>query len=215
MQILHRGQTIKQLLRMKIIVCGDETQWEELIKDKADIQWLRYTGIGMKDDLRDADAFFCLNEEIPSEASHYNGPVFYNSVITPLSEIKNNSNLIRMNAWPGFLQRDLWELTGIVTENAITVLTKLNKQFIQVADTPGMVSARVLSMIINEACFANEENVSTVNEIDTAMKLGTNYPKGPFEWAEQIGWKNVHALLIKLSEHDTAYKPADQMTRML
>ena len=35
------------------------------------------------------------------------------------------------------------------------------------------------------------ENVSTRDEIDTAMKLGTNYPFGPFEWAEKIGLKNI------------------------
>ncbi len=44
-----------------------------------------------------------------------------------------------------------------------------------------------MAMIINEAWHALAEEVSTKNEIDTAMKLGTNYPYGPFEWAEKIG----------------------------
>ena len=42
-------------------------------------------------------------------------------------------------------------------------------------------------MIINEAFLALQEGVSTKEEINTAMKLGTNYPLGPFEWVEKIG----------------------------
>jgi 3-hydroxyacyl-CoA dehydrogenase len=44
-------------------------------------------------------------------------------------------------------------------------------------------------MIINEAYFALEDNVSTKAETDIAMKLGTNYPYGPFEWGQLIGLK--------------------------
>jgi 3-hydroxybutyryl-CoA dehydrogenase len=65
----------------------------------------------------------------------------------------------------------------------------------------------VVSMIINEAFIALGENVSTREEIDTAMKLGTNYPYGPFEWAELIGVENIISLLNKLSEKDNHYQP--------
>ena len=63
-------------------------------------------------------------------------------------------------------------------------------------------------MIINEAFFAMEENISTENEIDIAMKLGTNYPYGPFEWCDLIGADNILALLEKLSIQDKRYLPA-------
>ena len=53
-------------------------------------------------------------------------------------------------------------------------------------------------MIINEAFIALREGVSTKEEINTAMKLGTNYPYGPFEWAGKIGIERVNALLDKL-----------------
>jgi 3-hydroxybutyryl-CoA dehydrogenase len=66
----------------------------------------------------------------------------------------------------------------------------------------------VLAMIINEAWFTLGENVSTKQEIDTAMKLGTNYPYGPFEWCNKIGIKNIYSLLKKLSENNARYKPA-------
>ena len=63
-------------------------------------------------------------------------------------------------------------------------------------------------MIINEAYFTLEEKVSTKEEIDTAMKLGTNYPYGPFEWGQKIGLKKVNELLTTLAETNSRYTPA-------
>jgi 3-hydroxybutyryl-CoA dehydrogenase len=83
-----------------------------------------------------------------------------------------------------------------------------NKKIEWVPDIPGFVTARVISMIINEAYFALDENVSSKEEIDTAMKLGTNYPYGPFEWAKAIGLKNVYDLLKHLAELNNRYTPS-------
>ncbi len=52
-------------------------------------------------------------------------------------------------------------------------------------------------MIVNEAFFAFGEKISTIEEIDMAMKLGTNYPNGPFEWAEKIGIENIFNFCLK------------------
>lgn len=52
-----------------------------------------------------------------------------------------------------------------------------------IADTPGLVIARVLSMISNEAWETAQQNVASPDDIDTAMILATNYPCGPFEWS--------------------------------
>jgi 3-hydroxybutyryl-CoA dehydrogenase len=53
------------------------------------------------------------------------------------------------------------------------------------------IAARVLAVIINEAASAVEEGVASPSGIDTAMRLGTNYPSGPLEWAERIGLEHV------------------------
>jgi 3-hydroxybutyryl-CoA dehydrogenase len=50
--------------------------------------------------------------------------------------------------------------------------------------------------------------VSTKKETDIAMKLGTNYPYGPFEWAEKIGLKNIAALLTALCKEENRYQPS-------
>jgi 3-hydroxybutyryl-CoA dehydrogenase len=60
-------------------------------------------------------------------------------------------------------------------------------------------------MIINEAYYTLEEKVSTKEQIDVAMKLGTNYPLGPFEWSEKIGINNIYELLRKLSMENDRY----------
>jgi 3-hydroxybutyryl-CoA dehydrogenase len=53
------------------------------------------------------------------------------------------------------------------------------------------VSARVLATIVNEAASAVQDGVATPDAIDTAMRLGTNYPSGPLEWGERIGLEHV------------------------
>ncbi len=85
------------------------------------------------------------------------------------------------------------------------VFNSLGWNFVFVKDEPGLVAARVICMIINEAFFALQEEVSTVNEIDLAMKLGANYPYGPFEWQNKIGLQNIYQLLKTLSEKDKRY----------
>ncbi len=68
-------------------------------------------------------------------------------------------------------------------------------------------------MIINEAYFALEADISSKQDIDIAMKLGTNYPHGPFEWCEKIGIKVVYNLLVNLSENNTKYTPCNLLKK--
>jgi 3-hydroxybutyryl-CoA dehydrogenase len=62
------------------------------------------------------------------------------------------------------------------------------------------VFARILSAILNEAALAFDAGVASREDIDTAMRLGTNYPKGPLAWAEQIGTRTVRGLLKALND---------------
>ena len=60
------------------------------------------------------------------------------------------------------------------------------------------VALRVISCIVNEAFLALSEGVATAEDIDRAMKLGANYPKGPFEWVEEIGARTIFETLDSL-----------------
>ena len=60
-------------------------------------------------------------------------------------------------------------------------------QALVMRDVPGLLIARTVVMLINEACDAVHQGVCDEASADLAMKLGTNYPAGPFEWLQQIG----------------------------
>lgn len=66
-------------------------------------------------------------------------------------------------------------------------------------DLERYVFARVLVSIINEAAWAFTEKVASASDINTALKLGTSYPKGPLEWAEEIGAATCGELLDALN----------------
>ena len=132
-------------------------------------------------------------------------PVFINSVIQPVSAI--HPGFIRINGWPGFLEMPLLEATAAKNceEKARRIF---GDRILFVKDIPGLVNPRIISMIINEACFTLGAGTSSRAEIDTAMKLGTGYPLGPFEWGEKIGMDRVSALLKALAAGDELYVAA-------
>ena len=71
------------------------------------------------------------------------------------------------------------------------------------------LALRVVSCIVNEAFLALSEGVATAEDIDRAMKLGANYPKGPFEWSEEIGAGEIVRRLDGLREtHGDSYLAA-------
>ena len=136
--------------------------------------------------------------------------VIINSVEYTLPE--TNSFFVRINAWPTFLKSNLVEaaaLSGSNRKMTEDVFLMFNKKIEWVQDEIGFVTPKVVSMIINEAFFALEEEVSTKDQIDIAMKLGTNYPYGPFEWAERIGLRRIASLLTKLCSENLRYQPSE------
>lgn len=133
-------------------------------------------------------------------------PVFINAVTDTLASI--DQPFIRINAWPGFLQREITEVAVMpAQETSIAgVFQELNWNYVIVADVAGMVSARLIAMMVNEAYYTLQESVSSRKEIDTAMLLGTHLPYGPFEWSERIGLKNICSLLLLLNKENGLYE---------
>jgi 3-hydroxybutyryl-CoA dehydrogenase len=192
---------------MKLVVAASDEDWQNSEFSNVNVQWVRATAPACFLDNPDADAFFILQHAAGIDYTVTKKPVFVNSVITTLQQLNAGKNILRFNGWHTFVNRPVWEIAGI-TDNAITTLLKsINKQAIAVADEPGLVSARIIAMLVNEAYFALEEGISSKEEIDIAMQLGTNYPYGPFKWAKKIGLYNIYTLLQKLSETDKRYRP--------
>ncbi len=111
--------------------------------------------------------------------------------------------LFGFNGLPTFLNRPLLEISlwRKADQKSVEILCKkLETDFTIVDDRVGMVTPRVVCMIINEAYYTVQEGTSTREDIDLAMKLGTNYPYGPFEWCERIGIRHVYELLSAVYE---------------
>ena len=68
-------------------------------------------------------------------------------------------------------------------------------QVIEIRDVPGLVAARVACMIINEATETVHQAVCSADDVNTAMRLGTNYPLGPIEWKQRWGPRYVESVL--------------------
>ncbi len=203
---------------MKIAVIATESMKQELLSKGADgdagISWhAEYQGI------EDADAVIDLlfqpgGDRISSIEKTGAATVIVNYVAGTLKNLP--PHFVRINAWPGFLGGPVIEASSTdpgVRNDAEKLLALFNKKLSWVPDQPGFISARIVAMIINEAYLACGENVSTKEEIDQAMKLGTNYPYGPFEWAKLIGVTHVHELLVALSETHKRYQPAGLLAK--
>ncbi|MFE9842321.1 3-hydroxyacyl-CoA dehydrogenase [Streptomyces goshikiensis] len=83
---------------------------------------------------------------------------------------------------------------------AIGLFQKLGKQVSVIGDVPGMIVARTVAMLIDLTADAVARGVATAQDIDTAMRLGVNYPLGPSEWHERLGQDWAYDLLHHLNE---------------
>ncbi|GEP95315.1 3-hydroxyacyl-CoA dehydrogenase family protein [Chitinophaga cymbidii] len=102
------------------------------------------------------------------------------------------------NWLPGFLGMPRLEVAATPSADLAkldALMQQLGWLYETVAATPGLVTPRVVCMIINEAYFTAAEGTATRDDIDISMKLGTNYPAGPFEWSRKIGIRHVYEVL--------------------
>ena len=86
----------------------------------------------------------------------------------------------------------------------------VGKTPITVKDSPGFVVNRILFPMINEAAQAFAEDVASADDIDTGMKLGTNWPMGPLALADLVGLDTTKAVLETFEREtgDAKYRPA-------
>jgi 3-hydroxybutyryl-CoA dehydrogenase len=116
-------------------------------------------------------------------------------------EGKPHFKMASFNGLPGLFNRPLLEISLPSGESGNWLQELMNTLEIDyqlVDDRVGMVTPRVIFMIINEAFYTLQEGTASKKDIDLGMKLGTNYPHGPFEWAEIIGYKTVYETLDAL-----------------
>jgi 3-hydroxybutyryl-CoA dehydrogenase len=93
---------------------------------------------------------------------------------------------------------------------AIGLFQALGKDVSLIGDVPGMIVARTVARIVDLAHDAVAKGVATEEDIDTAMRLGVNYPLGPFEWSRRLGRSWAYDLLDDLHMRDPSgrYAPS-------
>lgn len=207
---------------MTIAILADDVLKEEWLEKEApeEVEFIWADSVSSLM-MIEADAYFDLlfnaDPERIQRLKPVNGkPLFVNAVAWT-GEV-TGKQLIRMNAWPTLLRRPVIEvaLTDVAQQEAVQqVFEALHWRYQLVPDVCGMITPRVLAAIVNEAYYTLGAGVSTKEEIDTAMKLGTNYPLGPFEWSSAIGVNNIGVLLKELGRTDECYALAPALEQAL
>ncbi|HUN77324.1 MAG TPA: 3-hydroxyacyl-CoA dehydrogenase NAD-binding domain-containing protein [Solirubrobacteraceae bacterium] len=107
----------------------------------------------------------------------------------------------------------LVEVTGEAGEHAFR---GLGLHTVGVPPCPGGVLGRIVCQLVNECAFALGEGVGSARDIDTGIVLGLNYPRGPLEWADALGPRNVLAVLEALCDEyrEERYRPAPALRRV-
>lgn len=113
-------------------------------------------------------------------------------------------------------------ISGINTPKAtkdaiLEISTSLGKTPVEVAEGPGFVVNRILIPMINEAACILQEGIASVEDIDTAMKLGANHPMGPLALGDLIGLDICEAIMDVLyaETHDSKYRCCTLIRKMV
>lgn len=159
-------------------------------------------------------------------ATSNNIPIFTSSLCVSVSEQcrlqKNPERLIGIGLYDTFSKAKRIEIApskitdAAILKNAENFLSEAGINYSIVPDRVGLIFPRIVSMIINEAAQVYSEQVASKEDIDTAMKLGTNYPFGPLEWADRLGVELVYNILAALQRDfgEDRYRPHPLLKEM-
>jgi 3-hydroxybutyryl-CoA dehydrogenase len=136
--------------------------------------------------------------------------------------LPNPERVVGFGGIPAVAERQLVEVApGLRTapeawRQAAHFFWSLGRDTEVIHDVPGLIAPRLIACLINEAAFVLQEGVARMGDIDTAMKLGVNYPRGPLEWADTLGPSTVLAILEHLREYtgEDRYRPCPLLRKV-
>jgi 3-hydroxybutyryl-CoA dehydrogenase len=198
---------------MKILVIGNAAHFAECRKKLGDSH--NYTFVSLHQEaekiLGVSDVVFDFiidsNRDALEMYAKQKVTVFLNTYKLTLNKLVEDQEseplclFFGFNGIPTFFDREILEVSAWRHQDPIQlekICKSLGTQYELVGDQVGFVTARVIAMIINEAYMTVHEGIAARSDVDLAIKLGTNYPYGPFEWCERIGIQHVYQLLEAL-----------------
>ena len=209
---------------MKVLIIGEPDRANELrarLASSANLE-VDFSDGDEDEDYTEYDCIFDLNfddepSNLPVYAALKDKAVFVSAVKQSLNEAVYLGNgkikcmLFGFNALPAFIGQSIWEVSlfrKFQTPELDKLMATLGVEYLPVEDRTGLVKARVVFMIINEACYTLQEGTASIEDIDNGMKQGTNYPYGPFEWCDKIGITTVFETLSAIYDDtkDERYK---------
>ena len=203
---------------MDILVTGDAQRWEEFRGGRNtgghQYVWepeLQLIGSGVDvvvdlslDERPERLMLYAMKPEVP---------VLGCLVKTSPAVWERYAHIYAVNWLPGFIGMDPLETALSAAGEAAKLrelMQSLNWKYETVKATTGLVTPRVICMIVNEAYFTAAEGAASREDIDISMRLGTNYPSGPFEWSKKIGIRNIYEVLQAVFREtgNERYRPA-------
>jgi 3-hydroxybutyryl-CoA dehydrogenase len=87
-------------------------------------------------------------------------------------------------------------------EVAQDLFESIGRTVVLVENHAGLFLGRTVGSIVNEAVYVVQDEIATPEDVDLAMRLGTNYPRGPIEWGQEIGGDRIARILQRLAAQD-------------
>lgn len=135
----------------------------------------------------------------------------------------NPGRVVGFGGVPRVSDRQLVEVApGLRTEQdaqelAVGFFHSVGRDTELIHDGPGLIVPRLIACLANEAAFVLMEGVASFADINTAMRLGVNYPKGPLEWADEIGPDVIMDVLEHLQRFtgEDRYRPCPYLRKLV
>ena len=103
----------------------------------------------------------------------------------------------------------------LVRDGAAAMFARSGTKVTVIKDSPGFIAQRMCAMIANLGCEMAMIGIASAADVDTAMTLGLNYPRGPLALADWLGVKDCHEILVQLQAitGDDRYRPSQWLRR--
>ncbi|MHC1566636.1 MAG: 3-hydroxyacyl-CoA dehydrogenase family protein [Candidatus Syntropharchaeia archaeon] len=169
----------------------------------------------VQNDIEEKKKFFSEIDEVCGENTIFACNTSELSITEIAAKTKRPDKFIGMHFFDPVEETKLVELilgeetSDETFESVKGVVDKIERIGVRLNESPLAIMNRVIVSIINEACFVVMGGLASIEDVDRAMTLGVNHPKGPFQMADEIGLDTcLRWLELLYKEHgDPKYRP--------